>query len=126
MFPCIVEYNGSIFQSSEAAYMSRKNNSKAWLDLCVNTKDGRVIKKASHYIYIIKKWPDIKLVVMEEVLRIKFAIPELKDLLLSTGDLPIFEGNTWGDYFWGCHFETLEGENNLGKLLMKIRSDLRN
>lgn len=34
----------------------------------------------------------------------------------------LIEGNTWGDTFWGvCRGK---GENNLGKILMRLRSEL--
>ncbi len=36
----------------------------------------------------------------------------------------LIEGNTWRDTFWGIYEG--KGENNLGKLLMKIREELRN
>lgn len=124
MHPCDIEYNGRHFHSSEGAYMSRKNNSKSWVDLCSNTQSGVIIKKASHYITLLKDWDEIKLGVMEDVLRIKFQIPELKMLLLETGDLHIQEGNTWNDTFWGVDLKTGEGQNNLGILLMKIRKEL--
>lgn len=72
----------------------------------------------------MKNWDNIKLGVMEDVLRIKFQIPELKMLLLETGDLHIQEGNTWNDTYWGVDLKTGEGQNNLGMLLMKIRKEL--
>ena len=41
----------------------------------------------------------------------------------------LIEGNTWSDNFWGdCHCPKcrgIKGENNLGKLLMKIREDYK-
>ncbi len=47
----------------------------------------------------------------------------LKRLLLATGDAELIEGNDWGDTIWGmCDGE---GENLLGKILMKVRDKLR-
>ena len=67
-------------------------------------------------------WEDIKLSVMETALRLKFADPELAAMLKATGDEELVEGNWWNDTFWGvCNGV---GENNLGKLLMKIRAEL--
>lgn len=41
---------------------------------------------------------------------------------MTTGNAELIEGNTWNDTFWGvCNGE---GENNLGKLLMKVRTNL--
>jgi len=63
---------------------------------------------------------------MEKLVRIKFQNPEMREKLLATGDVEIEEGNTWGDTFWGVDLETGEGENRMGKILMKIRSELKN
>ena len=35
------------------------------------------------------------------------------------------EGNTWHDTFWGVDAKTGEGQNHLGKILMKIREELK-
>ena len=44
--------------------------------------------------------------------------------LLEELERQIEEGNWWGDTFWGVDIKTRKGENNLGKLIMKIRSNL--
>ena len=65
---------------------------------------------------------------MEELLRIKFSDEFLKQQLLSTGE-ELIEGNYWHDNFWvSCSCEKCgnRGQNNLGKLLMKLRSEYRN
>lgn len=69
-------------------------------------------------------WDDVKIQVMHEILRAKFSSNSyLATLLCSTEDRPLVEGNSWGDTFWGrCDGV---GENHLGRLLMKVRSELR-
>ena len=66
-----------------------------------------------------------KLLVMEDAIRQKFS-PGTSwfTKLMATGDEEIVEWNNWNDRYWG---KTLDGvgENNLGKLLMKIRADLK-
>lgn len=48
----------------------------------------------------------------------------VRALLLSTGNEEIYEGNEWGDRFWGVSPPgSLEGENHLGRILMKLRED---
>jgi hypothetical protein len=37
----------------------------------------------------------------------------------------LVEGNRWGDQFWGVDLRTGLGENHLGKILMKVRDELR-
>ncbi len=86
-------------------------------------------KKLGQKVTMREDWEEVKLRLMEHLLRQKFAIPELKEQLLKTGDAILEEGNWWGDRFWGTCYNkeegVWEGENHLGKLLMKIRDELK-
>ena len=78
-------------------------------------KDGKNIK-------LRKDWDEVKLKVMYLGLKMKFEIPALRTKLLDTGSATLTEGNFWKDTYWGvCNGE---GENHLGKLLMKLRKRL--
>ena len=72
-------------------------------------------------------WEDVKLRLITELVRRKFSDPLLAQKLLATGDVPLFEGNTWGDRIWGVVEKNgvFEGRNLLGEILMLIRSELR-
>lgn len=66
-----------------------------------------------------QSWDEKRLLIMTELLLLKFSDPELKKLLLETGDKYLIEGNDWNDTFWGvCNNR---GTNFLGRLLMNIR-----
>lgn len=88
-------------------------------------------KKRGRQVTLIRNWDNIKIKVMEGLVRAKFNDhPELAAWLLATGSAELIEGNTWHDQFWGnctCyeqnHFDRI-GENNLGKILMKVRGEL--
>lgn len=69
-------------------------------------------------------WNEKKLSIMEDLVRQKFFNnSDLAQLLLATGEQELIEGNKWGDRFWGvCNGQ---GSNHLGKILMKIRKELR-
>jgi ribA/ribD-fused uncharacterized protein len=84
------------------------------------------LKKFGATIELRSDWEDIKLEVMEYGLRYKFSQenPNLRAKLIATGDEHIQEGNNWNDTFWGVDLATGKGENHLGKLLMKIRSEI--
>ena len=70
-------------------------------------------------------WEQVKLGIMEEIVRAKFTQhPELAGRLLSTGDLQLVEGNAWHDTFWGVDLATGKGQNRLGLILMRIRAEL--
>jgi predicted NAD-dependent protein-ADP-ribosyltransferase YbiA (DUF1768 family) len=61
---------------------------------------------------------------MEDCVRYKFTHhDDLRAKLLATGDSVLEEGNTWGDRIWGVYQG--QGDNRLGKILMKIRAELR-
>lgn len=49
--------------------------------------------------------------------------PELRELLLATGDEELVE-NAPGDYYWGCGKDG-SGQNKLGYTLMRVRAELR-
>jgi predicted NAD-dependent protein-ADP-ribosyltransferase YbiA (DUF1768 family) len=49
-------------------------------------------------------------------------------MLLSTGDMELTEGNWWHDNFYGscsCVKCGGKGQNNLGKILMDVRLNLK-
>lgn len=71
-------------------------------------------------------WEAVKVGLMEEIVRAKFTQhPELAWRLIGTGDKMLVEGNHWGDTFWGVDTRTGQGENHLGKILMKVREELK-
>lgn len=74
-------------------------------------------------------WQNIRLAVMENLLRQKFSQEPFRSQLLATGDAHLVEGNTWHDQFWGdCRCEQhvgMGGLNHLGRLLMEIRDEIR-
>lgn len=83
-------------------------------------------KKAGQVCRLREDWEEVKIQTMREILEIKFSDPELKQLLLDTDDAELIEGNHWGDKIWGVDSKTGEGENNLDKLLMELRTKLSN
>ena len=62
---------------------------------------------------------------MTDIQKAKFMTnPELKELLLATGQKQLINANHYGDAFWGTN-EIGEGENVLGVILMEFRESLR-
>lgn len=123
----IIEIEGIKYYSVEHAYQSAKSDDMEWKSFCADRYiTAGTVKRKSRQIDIRRDWDDVKLDVMEECLKQKFAQEPYKSKLEATGDQEIQEGNTWGDTFWGVDLESGEGENNLGKLIMKIREENRN
>ena len=54
---------------------------------------------------------------------------DLRNQLFATGDAELIEGNDWHDNYWGnCECPrcvSIEGQNHLGKILMRVRNNLR-
>lgn len=63
-----------------------------------------------------------RLEVMESILRAKFEDnPYLMEKLVETGKAVLINGNNRKEEYWGIDLYSWRGENNLGKILMKIR-----
>lgn len=124
-YPKQITYKDLTFDSSEAAYQSTKTN-----DYETKKKFTNISAKESKYlartIEIRPGFHDMKLSFMYDILKIKFSNPFLRKLLLDTRDREIIEGNYHNDKYWGYCLKTNEGENWLGKLLMKLREELSN
>ncbi len=124
-WPVPIEYQGRIYPSVEHAYMAQKNLSETWQNFCVEEEDPKRVKKMSMLVCLRDDWEEIKVALMTDLIRIKFQNPVLREKLLATGDEEIQEGNDWGDTFWGVDLETGEGKNALGKIMMKIREEIK-
>lgn len=72
-------------------------------------------------------WDDIEMNVMWTGICWKFSEhnPVLMQKLLDTENLLLVEANNWKDKKWGVDWEFGQGENLLGRLLMKRREQLR-
>jgi ribA/ribD-fused uncharacterized protein len=69
-------------------------------------------------------WDAVKDEVMYRAVRCKFELhPELKAMLLATGDEEIIESAPT-DYYWGVGRDGT-GQNKLGKIIGRIRDELR-
>ena len=75
--------------------------------------------------YRLSNWSDVKYQNMEKVLRLKVEQnPIVKDVLLNTKDYIIVENCIDEDTDWGLDSNN-QGDNNLGKIWMKIRDDIK-
>lgn len=125
-----IRLKGHIFPSVEHAYVSEKRpkHDEDWRDLCSKREiPAKQLKVYARKIELRPDWEEVKLFVMEHCLRDKFNNPKYKTLLLETGNQNIQEGNYWNDTFWGVDLKQDPniGENHLGRLIMKIREELR-
>ena len=124
-FSTPVTYQGLTYQNNEAAFQAQKT-------LCQEQKAAFTslapsdAKRRGRHVHLRQDWESVKDGIMEEIVREKFTQnPKLREQLLSTGDAILIEGNTWNDRYWGVDARSGVGKNHLGKILMKIRSELR-
>lgn len=126
-WPGMIEFEGLEYPSVEHAYQAAKST-----DNNVRESIRKIIfpgeaKKMGASVVLRPDWDDVKLSIMRTLLRKKFYNPELKSMLLATGDANLVEGNYWHDNFWGsctCLGCGNVGMNHLGKLLMETRQNL--
>lgn len=122
-YPAKLMFDGIAYYNAEAAYQAQK-----CVDLDQKKQFAKLYsdesKRFARTIVVRDDWDAIKVDVMKHVVRAKFEQnPRLAKMLIRTGDIPLLEGNTWHDVFWGVDLKTGEGENHLGTILMQLRKD---
>jgi ribA/ribD-fused uncharacterized protein len=120
---CFIEYEGLLYPSVENAYQAAKCANELDKDYFLTCKASDA-KRRGRIVKMRPDWEEAKLGVMLQLVRQKFQQEPLRTMLLATGDQEIQEGNWWGDLFWGTVNGV--GENHLGKILMKVREELKN
>ncbi len=126
-WPAEVIYEGITYPTAEHAYQATKTLDTNERKKIAALKTPAEAKHAGEALPQRPDWPDIKFKVMEDVVRYKFTHhDDLRQKLLATGDAILEEGNTWNDQIWGVSPPNSgQGENHLGKILMKIRDELK-
>lgn len=130
-YPANIYYEDFPYSTVEHAYQAAKlNNGEEKTNLLDKISAGLLpygkdVKRIGKLIKPRSEWNDVKLKVMEDLIRIKFSDvnPDLKQQLIDTKSAYLEETNAWGDIWWGVCKN--EGENHLGRLLMKIRSEIQ-
>lgn len=121
-YPYPMVFAGKEYPTSEHAYQAMKMVDEVDAENIRLCSTPARAKRQANFHRIRPNWHEIKLSVMKDVLRMKFAADPMRSQLLATGDRLLVEGNTWGDRFWGQVDRV--GENHLGKILMQIRAEL--
>ena len=122
--PTMLEYEGVLFTSVEAAFQAVKTH-----DIELRRRIARYTpseaKRAGRKLKLRSDWESVKENIMYELLQQKFKDDTFgyRTKLLATGDSELIEGNHHGDTYWGT--VNGEGRNRLGKLLMKLRKEIK-
>lgn len=113
--------NGRKYPTSEHLYQANKALDVDEHERIRNQPTPQQAKNAGRSVKLAPDWEIYKRRIMYEVLRAKFALPELKIVLLGTGFRPIHEENP-NDAEWS--YLGGRGKDLLGLCLMDIRSEL--
>lgn len=118
-----VIWEGVRYTNNESAFQSAKLTSRIERQ-DFSELDPGAAKRRGRRVQLRHDWEKVKFQIMYEIVKAKFEQNEdLKIKLLETGDEYLEEGNTWGDKIWGT--VKGKGQNNLGKILMRVREELR-
>lgn len=119
-----VRWDGTNYPTVEHAFQAAKTIQFEWKMRIAAAPTPRQAKRIGRKAPMRIDWDGIKVNVMRRIVTAKMAQnPDARRVLMSTGTRPLFEGNTWGDRFWGVD-EHGEGANHLGIILMDIRAKL--
>jgi ribA/ribD-fused uncharacterized protein len=117
--------------SEQAVKMMKPPRNKEYTEAKSVKALGRKVKNFSE-----AKWDEVKIPIMEKAVRAKFVNPthSLMEKLLATGDAIIGEANP-RDKYWGIGTSAdtadannpakWKGQNQLGKILMKLREEFK-
>ena len=120
--------NSEYFQTSEHAFQYLKfvDTNKEIANKVKKSFSPNDARNIAHENkeYRLSNWSDVKYQNMEKVLRLKVEQnPIVKDVLLNTKDYIIAENCIDEDTDWGLDSNN-QGDNNLGKIWMKIRDEI--
>ncbi len=126
MYEAPITIAGKTYTCAEAAFQAQKPEDVWGADVREPFVglNGYEARKLGRKVQLRKDWERFKDHYMLCVVREKFEQhPGLRKLLFDTGNAELVEINSWGDTYWGvCNGK---GENRLGKILMRVRDELR-
>ncbi len=120
------ELDGQVWPTSEHYFQAQKFAGTAYAE---TIRQARTAKEAARLGRdrsqpLRPDWEQVKDEVMRHGVQRKFeAHASARTVLLGTGEELLME-NAPGDYYWGCGKDGT-GQNKLGKILMEVRTRLR-
>ncbi len=121
--------DGKYFQTSEHAFQYLKfvDTNKEIANKIKDSFSPNDARNIAHENkkYRLENWQDVKYLYMEKVLRLKVEQnPIVKEVLMNTKNYLIAENCIDEDTDWGLDNNN-QGNNNLGKIWMKIRDEIK-
>lgn len=119
-----IAFDNKIYKSVEHAFQAAKCATEIDREKVRKAGTAAMAKSIGRRVKMRENWEFEKVVIMEQILRVKFENQKMKQLLEETKGFVIVEENGWHDIFWGeciCHNHKSKGKNILGEILMLIR-----
>ena len=138
-YPCEIEHQGIKYPSVEHFFVALKANDDQLIngkyytlgdfrEMIASVPTPGQVKRIGSLAKLRGDWDTQRAKVMNWGIREKFKDPILREMLLSTGNEELVESNYWHDVYWGvcdCPKCGGKGENNLGKILMEVREEIK-
>lgn len=131
-----LEFEGLRYKTAEAAFQGAKTFDRSVRRKIAAAKTPAEAKKLAYELIVPaaegctapqgkallrSDWNEVRVSVMETILRAKFSSLALQNKLMATGSRALQHGNAHNDSFWGLVKGA--GENHLGLLLEKLRME---
>lgn len=119
--------DGVYWKTVEHYYQAHKFEDQKIIEKIIRAETPKIASEIGRdRSYSIKaNWEEIKVDIMFDAVLAKFvAHPDLAKKLMETGEEEIIEETVKED-FWGCGSQK-NGKNMFGKILCKVREELRN
>ncbi len=126
-YPSPFELDGHTWPTVEHYFVAMKSEDPDFQDRARKVESPGQVKKLGRDRSLCKlrpKWDTVKIRYMERAVQAKFEQnPDLKDVLLSTGDRLLHENCR--DPWWGGGPNYPKGRDLLGKILRRVRISLQ-
>ena len=120
-----VEVDGQYWPTVEHYFQAQKFSApeiQEQIRRALTPKEARALGQSRSFP-LRADWDEMREEVMLFAIRLKFAIPAAREILLSTGDRLLVESSPF-DYFWAAGQDGT-GLNRLGCLLVQVRDEIR-
>lgn len=126
--------NDVLWKTVEHVFQANKTFDKEWQKRILSAEtpaEAKTLGKQLKTLGLVRPdWQDVNILIMHNLVLLKFTLfAEYRNILLSTGEDRIIEGNYWHDNFWGecscARCSNVEKFNHLGQILTNVRKMLR-
>ena len=122
-YPAPITIDGNRFGSCDHYLLFRRYAGTKYKKEIQKCQDAESARKLCHGVKPKYNWEENRDAAMKTALNAKFKQPEYRELLLSTEPKELVFHNK--DKYWGDGGLDGGGQNQLGKLLMELRSEFK-